>query len=115
MPIVLVGNKSDLVDQRAVTRTQAIDLAEKLNLSYMETSALNASNVEEAFHLLVNTIYQKRAPTLICASTDQNEPSVAITKPVIIEETKPIDDKPLKLTESKKSSSNKKNSCCVIS
>ncbi|CAF4529563.1 unnamed protein product, partial [Rotaria magnacalcarata] len=55
LPIVLVGNKSDLTDQRKVSRQQATALAEQLNLSYMETSALNATNVEQAFALLVTS------------------------------------------------------------
>ncbi|MEX2726264.1 MAG: GTP-binding protein [Candidatus Sigynarchaeum springense] len=52
IPIVLVGNKVDLVDAREVSQTEAEALAKELNLSYIETSAKNGSNVEEVFEML---------------------------------------------------------------
>ena len=48
-PILLVGNKSDLEEFREVTIEQAVDFAEKNYLAYIETSALEDSNIEEAF------------------------------------------------------------------
>ncbi|CAF0819583.1 unnamed protein product [Rotaria sordida] len=75
LPIVLVGNKSDLVDQRKVSRQQATALAEQLNISYMETSALNASNVEQAFITVVTGIFYKKIPK----SVDNSSSSSAMT------------------------------------
>ncbi|CAF5212873.1 unnamed protein product, partial [Rotaria magnacalcarata] len=65
VPIVLVGNKSDLVDQRKISREQATRLAEQLNISYLETSALNSSNVEQAFLTIVNSIFYKKMPKTV--------------------------------------------------
>ncbi|MFX0103256.1 MAG: GTP-binding protein [Candidatus Hodarchaeota archaeon] len=52
IPIVLVGNKIDLVEERAVTSTEAETLATELNISYIETSAKLGDNVEEVFEML---------------------------------------------------------------
>uniref|UniRef100_A0A672R386 Small monomeric GTPase n=1 Tax=Sinocyclocheilus grahami TaxID=75366 RepID=A0A672R386_SINGR len=46
---MLVGNKSDLRHLRAVPTDEARAFAEKNNLSFIETSALDSTNVEEAF------------------------------------------------------------------
>ena len=83
LPIVLVGNKSDLVDQRQVTREQATRLAQQLNVSYMETSALSASNVEQAFSSLVTSIFRKKLPKSLVNS----EPSPSLVKSVSIDDT----------------------------
>lgn len=54
LPVVLVANKLDLTD-RAITREEGLDLSETLSpdgVSYIETSALNGENVEDAFKLI---------------------------------------------------------------
>ena len=48
--IMLVGNKSGLRHLRAVPTDEAKAFAEKNNLSFIETSALDSTNVETAFH-----------------------------------------------------------------
>uniref|UniRef100_A0A803VFD0 Ras-related protein Rab-25 n=1 Tax=Ficedula albicollis TaxID=59894 RepID=A0A803VFD0_FICAL len=48
--IMLVGNKSDLRHLRAVPTDEARSFAEKNGLSFLETSALDSTNVETAFH-----------------------------------------------------------------
>ncbi len=58
IPIVIVGNKTDLVEDRKVFYQEGAKLAnnlskrEKIKISYIETSALNGSNVEDAFNLI---------------------------------------------------------------
>ncbi|XP_025807026.1 ras-related protein RABA2a-like isoform X2 [Panicum hallii] len=56
--IMLVGNKTDLRHLRAVTTEDAQNFAEAEGLSYIETSALEATNVEEAFQLILGDIYR---------------------------------------------------------
>jgi Ras-related protein Rab-11A len=55
---MLVGNKSDLRHLRAVPTEEAKKFAQENGLSFMETSALEASNVESAFqNILTGTVY----------------------------------------------------------
>jgi len=46
---LLVGNKSDLEKKRVVSTEQAQEFANSLGIEFMETSAKNATNVENAF------------------------------------------------------------------
>ncbi|KAH3732721.1 GTP-binding protein YPTM2 [Pelomyxa schiedti] len=54
--IVLVGNKSDLVDRRAVAMEAGLELAELFELPFFETSAKNSLNVDAAFMTLLLAI-----------------------------------------------------------
>jgi len=56
--IMLVGNKSDLRHLRAVPTDEAKQFASENNLSFIETSALDASNVELAFQNILTEIYR---------------------------------------------------------
>eukprot|EP00270_Netrium_digitus_P008603 TRINITY_DN2584_c0_g1_i1.p1 TRINITY_DN2584_c0_g1~~TRINITY_DN2584_c0_g1_i1.p1 ORF type:complete len:214 (+),score=21.67 TRINITY_DN2584_c0_g1_i1:84-725(+) len=56
--IMLVGNKSDLRHLRAVATEDAQAFAEKDGLSFIETSALESTNVENAFHKILTEIYR---------------------------------------------------------
>jgi small GTP-binding protein len=47
--IILVGNKTDLPDDRTVSQNEASETAKRYNLEYLETSAKNGDNVTEAF------------------------------------------------------------------
>ena len=50
--LILVGNKTDLEDKRVVSTKEGEDLAQKLNLSYIETSAKTGANINDAFKML---------------------------------------------------------------
>jgi len=56
--VMLVGNKSDLRHLRAVPTEEAKAFAEKNTLSFIETSALDSTNVETAFHQILTEIYR---------------------------------------------------------
>uniref|UniRef100_A0A3Q2VBX5 small monomeric GTPase n=1 Tax=Haplochromis burtoni TaxID=8153 RepID=A0A3Q2VBX5_HAPBU len=56
--IMLVGNKSDLRHLRAVPTDEARAFAEKNTISFIETSALDSTNVEEAFKSILTEIYR---------------------------------------------------------
>ncbi|KAI3973737.1 hypothetical protein MKX01_031157 [Papaver californicum] len=55
--ILLAGNKSDLKHLRAVNEEDAQVIAEKEGLSFLETSALEALNIEKAFQTILTEIY----------------------------------------------------------
>ncbi|KAK0666302.1 ras family-domain-containing protein [Cercophora samala] len=49
IPIVMVGNKADLEDQRAVDRARAFSVSRSWNAPYYESSARTRTNVDEVF------------------------------------------------------------------
>ncbi|KAL1060441.1 hypothetical protein V6Z11_1Z097800 [Gossypium hirsutum] len=55
--IMMAGNKSDLNHLRAVTEEDGQALAEREGLSFLETSALEATNIEKAFQTILTEIY----------------------------------------------------------
>ncbi|CDY10274.1 BnaC05g05170D [Brassica napus] len=55
--IMMAGNKSDLNHLRSVADEDGRSLAEKEGLSFLETSALEASNIEKAFQTILSEIY----------------------------------------------------------
>lgn len=56
MPIVLLGNKSDMEEKRKVTHEEGQRLAQEYNLQFLETSAKENSNVREAFITITKEI-----------------------------------------------------------
>jgi len=56
VPMVLVGNKCDLQDQRVITTDQGRDLANKFGCAFLEASAKARINVDAIFHDLIRQI-----------------------------------------------------------
>eukprot|EP00761_Pharyngomonas_kirbyi_P008402 gb/GECH01008413.1/.p1 GENE.gb/GECH01008413.1/~~gb/GECH01008413.1/.p1 ORF type:complete len:202 (+),score=44.77 gb/GECH01008413.1/:1-606(+) len=54
---LLIGNKSDLEDQRAVSTADGTEMARSLQIPFIESSAKLSTNVDEAFTKLVRAIY----------------------------------------------------------
>ncbi|KAL6079384.1 DNA-binding transcription factor rap1 [Balamuthia mandrillaris] len=60
VPMVLVGNKCDLQDQRVITQEQGEGLARKFNnCAFLESSAKTKVNVEQIFFDLIRQINRK--------------------------------------------------------
>jgi hypothetical protein len=55
----MVGNKSDLHEKRAVPTAEARTYAEHNELSFIETSALDSTNVERAFLSLMSELCKR--------------------------------------------------------
>jgi len=60
-PMVIIGNKSDLRNDRTVQTQDAEDFCKSVNCPYLETSAKSGQNVVESFHEVVRQIV-KSAP-----------------------------------------------------
>ncbi|KAM8978710.1 GTPase NRas-like [Sarcophilus harrisii] len=60
VPVVLVANKVDMSD-RLVNPTRGQEVAKRLGVPYVETSAKTGQGVEQAFHELVREIQRIRA------------------------------------------------------
>ena len=56
--LMIVGNKTDLTDKIAVTSEMATEKAKALEIPVMETSALDSTNVKEAFYQLLREMYK---------------------------------------------------------
>lgn len=92
--VIICGNKSDLEENREVSKEEGIEKGKSNNLSFMETSALNSSNIEEAFQMLLVEIYQ-----------------TSIKSAIQSEEQEFQQGETLKI-ETKKDNGGKKKGCC---
>ena len=88
--MVMIGNKTDLVDQRAVSTPEAQDFAQQHGLTLFETSALSGDKIEDAFIKTAHVVHAKvrdgtidlnnassgaRAPVTQVAITGEAEPN----------------------------------------
>ena len=53
----MVGNKTDLKDKREVKKEEAAAYADQHHLAFIETSALDCTNVDIAFDRIINGIF----------------------------------------------------------
>ncbi|OAX40038.1 ras-domain-containing protein [Rhizopogon vinicolor AM-OR11-026] len=60
---LLVGNKCDLTTKRVVEYSIAKEFADQLSIPFLETSALNATNVEQTFLTMAKQIKDRMAST----------------------------------------------------
>lgn len=63
IPFVLVGNKSDLTERRAVPLANARNQAEAWKVPYVETSAKTRENVDKVFFDLMREIRERKMDT----------------------------------------------------
>ncbi|KAI6240060.1 Ras-related protein Ral-a [Aphelenchoides fujianensis] len=88
LPFILVGNKSDLDAERAVSRAQAQQLADSWGVPYVETSAKTRTNVDSVFYDLMRDIKRRKGK---CVRDEQrscrpDRPSGQASCPAVVEE-----------------------------
>ena len=59
LKMMIIGNKSDLKDEREVSTENALEKAKNLNIPFMETSALESINIKEAFESILKEMYKE--------------------------------------------------------
>ena len=57
---IIIGNKIDLEDKRIINKSDLENLANKYKMSFLEVSAKNNININEAFDLMVNEILKEK-------------------------------------------------------
>ena len=70
-PMILLGNKMDLEDEREITEEEGINLANEFGIEFFETSNKNNINIKEAIDSILNTFIEKRekdSDTIISSS-----------------------------------------------
>ena len=73
---MLVGNKCDLENIRAVSIDEGKSLAEAEGLFFMETSVLDSTNVKTAFEMVIREIYTNVSRKVLNSETYKAELSV---------------------------------------
>jgi len=73
--IMLVGNKSDLKHLRAVPTAEGESFSAENGLSFIETSALDASNVDSAFQNILTDIYHIVSSKALESNADAVRPT----------------------------------------
>lgn len=58
LDVILIGNKADLVNDREVKKEEVLELQKKHKFIYIETSAKDNSNINEAFKELVSNVHK---------------------------------------------------------
>nr|XP_046237850.1 ras-related protein ralB-B-like [Scatophagus argus]XP_046237851.1 ras-related protein ralB-B-like [Scatophagus argus] len=71
IPLLVVGNKSDLEDRRKVSADDAAAKASEWGVQYVETSAKTRANVDKVFFDLMREVRKKK----MAESKDKNGPS----------------------------------------
>ncbi|MHA1459932.1 MAG: GTP-binding protein [Promethearchaeota archaeon] len=69
IPVLLIGNKSDLLDQRAVSIEEISKFTSDFNLYYMETSAKTGDGVGDCFYILACLMIGQGVPEQMITNT----------------------------------------------
>lgn len=76
MATMLVGNKSDLENIRDVSVEEGKNLAEEEGLFFIETSALDSTNVTTAFEIVIRAIYDNIKRKVLNSDSYKSEVSL---------------------------------------
>ncbi|KAL9641817.1 hypothetical protein ABK040_011802 [Willaertia magna] len=60
VPMILVGNKCDLEDQRQITKEEGENLSKEFNCSFIETSAKTGFHIDELFEQIILILRKKK-------------------------------------------------------
>lgn len=89
IPLLLVGNKSDLMDQRTISIKEINQFTKDFNLYYMETSAKTGDGVGDCFYILACLMIDQGVPKQLIANNTVFSPG-QVTLSIPIMTSKPI-------------------------
>jgi small GTP-binding protein len=89
IPLLLVGNKSDLIDQRTISIKEINQFTKDFNLYYMETSAKTGDGVGDCFYILACLMIDQAIPKQLIANNTVFPPG-QVTLSIPIMTSKPI-------------------------
>ncbi|KAI8822456.1 GTP-binding protein ypt1, partial [Fimicolochytrium jonesii] len=69
---LLVGNKSDLINKKVVDHDAAKEFSDNLQIPFLETSAKNATNVEQAFLTMAKQIKDRMGTSAAAAAPNKS-------------------------------------------
>lgn len=78
---LLVGNKADLIEEKVVPEEDAQRFAENIGISFLETSAKTATNVDTAFLTMANELIKNKVENEGSGEGKKPEKSVLHTLP----------------------------------
>lgn len=87
--ILLLGNKNDREAERAIKQHDALAFSQKNSIAYIETSALNANNVDKAFEIILGDLVKNKTKEVEAAAPAKLTGPV---KKISNEDTKPVED-----------------------
>ena len=76
IPILLVGNKSDLINERVVSLDEARQISKDLNMFYVESSAKNGKGVGDVFAILSLLMIGEDIPPEMLSSSFSGESDI---------------------------------------
>ncbi|MGH0137890.1 UNVERIFIED_CONTAM: hypothetical protein FKN15_074446 [Acipenser sinensis] len=76
---LLVGNKCDLTTKKVVDYTTAKEFADSLGIPFLETSAKNATNVEQAFMTMAAEIKKRMGPGATAGGSEKSNVKIQST------------------------------------
>lgn len=80
---MLVGNKCDLENIRAVSVGEGKSVAESEGLFFMETSALDSTNVKTAFEMVIREIYSSVSRKVL--NSDSYKAALSVNRVTLVE------------------------------
>lgn len=89
IPLILIGNKCDLNDERKVQKDEGVNYARENNIAFFETSAKENINITEMFEKLVEVIVDNID---LRKKLDDKESKINIMTPIGFTKDKNSDD-----------------------
>ncbi|CAD8079172.1 unnamed protein product [Paramecium primaurelia] len=79
--IIMIGNKIDAVDQRTVRTDEASNFCEQQKIGFIETSALDGTNIDVAFNKIVSNIFNTIGSKIVKKVVQVESEHVVLSEP----------------------------------